>query len=817
MTKRLILGLTTAAIAMTASAQTTVMQPSLSKPAYQGRLGLQHIINPSDAQLREVGKRVSSIPMPTKAQTAKMIKKAMATAPSKARSIKSSRAKIEEIASAASYTSADTLMWASWEDWNGEFNWVPSNWKRFSNFNEETYIIPDMGMCPTWMAYESDGYYMPYATDGSNIMMCMYGEELYAADSVTVIAPAPKQDEWLVSPTASSIESTTFLSFDLAYSPLYTHLFAENGEPVIDMNRIAYDVEALVTTSTRTASNDESIYTRVFKLSDIVDEMMKDADLTDSATVAQFMNMKWHHYRLPLEQFAGGNVRIAFRYKGEKGGAVLLDAVRVSDMLPVAKFDRPEGSFYLGFSDDARVNYSKHVLMPAYVPSTWTNYCNEDVDSYAWNYDFGGMTGSSEEKDLILESSKPGVYAWPALKATSGARSDEYKGGAIVNINGTPVVSQNGVALVGGNAIINYGEGVSYSFALGNFDPTKQYWLGQLDGAGTTYAFGTGSGAFWAEMTNYRYNAVSGIANVYDAPASPYVFTNVTLPLGNLFNLGAEIICTVYKAKDLGNGGLEVTDEVLGQTSTAESIKLANGDVLSFNFPNIMIIDSPIAIKISGFDNPNLLNIAPLTQALNHDNGKGYAFVLLKNQTTGGEWWCEIAGALSALEGPGNMEVSHCIGMNAVFPYLHSNDGDVFQAANEGETKAFDIDSYWYPEKVNEQDVLNGWTIEVSEPWVKVEKSIDIEAQKAGVKVTAEALPEGTEGRSAIITIKSLACEETITVVQGNTTAIGNLTINAANAASGIYSISGQRVNAANAKNGIFIEKRNGRFVKVIK
>lgn len=765
--KRTILGIAATVIAMTTSAQTAVMQPQLKTPAYQGRLGMQHVLNPSDAQLRELGKRIGSVSMPTKAQTAAMIKKAIATAPSSARGKRGTAKDVDVMMSKAAYSPADTLLWESWEGWDGSFNWRPTTWGHQSNFDPETYISEAIGMCPTWMGFETDGYYLPYATDGRNILLCMYGEEIYGADGTTVIAPAPQQDEWMVSPTASSIQETNFLSFDLAFSPLYTHLFVENDEPKIDMEKIAYDVEVLVTTSTRGTSFDESKYTKIFKLSDLVDDMMRDADLSDEATLAQLMNMRWQHYKISLKEFAGSNIRVAFRYKGTKGGAVLLDAVRVSDMLPVALYDRPEGSFYYGFSDDARLLYAKEVLMPAYTPSVWTNYSNQDVESYVWRYNVNGESGTSEEKDLTLPACSPSIITWPTLQANAGLRSDEYCGASDVLTNGNPVHSNNGRAKVGGDAVIQYGE-ESVNFTLGNYDPTKQFWLGQISAANNVYAFGSNSGAFWAELTDYKYNAVSGIANVYDAPAAPYIFNNVMLPLGDFFNLGAELVCTVYEAKELENGGIEVTDNVLGQATCVESIKVKDGDILSFVFDNIMTIETPIAIKISGFDNPNILSIAPLSQALNHDSGKGYAFVLLKNQSTGGEWWCEIAGALAALEGSGNMEISHCIGMNAVFPYMHSNDGDEFKPSVEGEKKSFDISSYWYPEKLDEQDQLNGWTIECSDSWVKADKTIDMEAQKASVNITASPMPAGLLGRVATVTVKGYACETTITVTQGS-------------------------------------------------
>ena len=821
--KKFLLGLLASTMAITMSAQTQPTQPNLGKSMYKGKLGLSHVRNLSDQQLSEVGRHVSAIPMPTKAQTAQMLRKAMANRPSMA---KGKQANIGTNLCGANYTENDIVYAESWESWytnaqtgeNKGFFWIPSAWTSFINFDKETYISETTFDCPTWMCYEADGYNQPYATDGRAVLLCLYGNDILGADGKTVIAPAPEQDEWMVSPAIKGVQGSNFLIFDLAYCPIYSHLFVDGENVSVDMNKLAYDVEVLITTSTRSATNNESNYTKVFNLAEIVDEMMTSADFTDTTTIANLMNMRWQHFRIPLTEYDGKDIRVAFRYKGKLGGAVMLDAIRVSDMLPVALFDRPEGSFFMGFSDDARLSYSHNVLMPAYIPTTWTNYSNADAESFTWTYKQGETETQSSERDLQMPAVAPGQLVWPSLQAVSGARSDVYSGGADVNVTNVGIVhSDNGAAKVGGDARISYPDGTTVNFTLGNFDPTKQYWLGEISNSNGVYAFGTGSGAFWAGMTNYKYNAVSGIANVYDAPASPYVFNNVSLPLGNFFNLGSELVCTVYKAKDLGNGALEVLDEILGQATTTEAKNISGGYILSFDFNNIMVIDSPIAIEISGIDNDNVISFAPLSQAQNHDNGKGYAFVLLKNQETKGVWWCEIAGALSSVEGTGNMLISHCIGMNAIFPYIHSNNGDVFEALAVGEKRSFDIDSYWYPKKLDANDQLNGWTIECSEPWVKVEPTLNDAEKKAGVDITVEQLPSDIKGRKAEVTIKGLGCEETITVVQGEASGIEGITVDGVTASKGTYSIAGQRINRNNAKNGLYIENRGGKFVKVIK
>lgn len=811
--KRTILSLSALALILTASAQMATPQADLSQGLYPGKIGLQHLKVLSDAQLREASTHYSATPVPTKSKLASMLKQAKIGQPTSR-----TKARQAERMNAAKYTAADTLLWESWEGWDKEaFAWVPSSWRRFTNFDESVYINQGTGSCPTWMAYESDGYNVPYATDQRTALVCLYGEEILSADGQTVIAPVPDQDEWIVSPQVSGIKGTNYLSFDLAFTPVYTYLKGTPEEPEFDFENINYDVQVLVTTNTRSASNNESNYTCLFRLSDLVAEMFSTVDHSDEKELTKLLAMRWQHFKLPLTEYEGKNIRVAFRYKGKHGGAVMLDAVRVSDMLPVAMFDRPEGTFYMGFSDDAQINFQKSVLMPAYTPTQWTNYSNDDADSYVWRYNIDGESNTSADRNLILPACAPTQINWPTLQANAGLRADEFNGGTDVPLQGQMIHSTCGMAKIGGDGNMILSNNQQIRFALGNFDPTKLYWTGELSNASNVYIFGSGSDAFWSSMTNAKYNKVSGIANVYDKPASTYVFNAVTLPLGNYFNLGSNLFCTVYEAKDLGEGMMEVTDNVLGQAQANEAKSVGGGYLLTFNFPNIMVIDTPIAISITGVDDFNVLDFAPLTQAQNHDSKKGYAFVILKNQSTSDVWWCEIAGALTSVDNTGNMEVSHCMGMNAIFPYMHSNDGDIFEASTSGETKTFDINSYWYPFKMEPSDQLNGWTIECSAPWVKAEAKLDEAGQRALLTITAETLDDGTMGRTATVTIKAIGCQEVITVSQGDPDAIKAPAMDINAAESGIFNLAGMRVGSNKAKNGIFIEKKGDKYIKVKK
>lgn len=807
--RRILVGATVAMMGIVANAQTSnnAFVQSFKANQISRPLGLNDARTLSDGALQRIGERVSANGFPTAAKATSLLKSA------KAKSARMAKAKSNSIVtpmSAATYEASDTIFWESFEKWDGQtmpyIPTEPNNWVTKSAISDMTPYLTN-GSCPTWTVYQGDGYYVPYATSGDLMLVCMYGEEIYGADGASVIAPAPQQDEWIVSPVINSIEGTNYLSFDICYSPYNTHSFVENDEPVFDMSRTSYDVEVLVTTSTRSASFDADKYTSVYKLSTEVDKEIAATDMNDDAAVGQLLYMRWHHIQIPLSEFDGENIRVAFRYTGSKGGSVLIDGIRVSDLLPVALFDRPEGSFYLGYSAESALLQAPVVLMPAYTPSVWTNYSNDDSKSFAWRYSVNGESGTSTERDLVMPASKPSDFVnWPTLQANSGLRADEYNGGPYAMVK------------AGGDAAMNLGEPVGViNFMLGNFNPTKLNWYA---GIGTTgSAFGTGGEGFWAEMSDNFYRKVVGIANVFETPAAPYVFSQVVQSFDDYLNFGSPVVCTVYAVTELEDGGLQIEDKVIAQT-TEVKVNPANGGgyTIVFDFGTPIVVDSPIAISIDGFDNDMVLSAKPLAQAFNHDSDKGFGFVLLRT-ANGGVSWVEVAGALNSLNTAGNMQMSFCMGMNATFPYIHSNSGDVFVVANDGDEKSFDLDTYWNPNGAGEGAFDPQWKVTCSEKWVNAKTVVDEENRKVSLVVEADMLPSNVDGRYATVTVEALACKETITVLQGSaiTGIDGIANDDRFSNIDGTYTISGQRVNSADARHGLFIEKKNGKFVKVMK
>ncbi len=806
--KKITLAVSVTLVSLTAGAQsktsTSEQTPVFGANRYNRTLGINNYRNLPDAQLRKIGEKVSANTYPTKNTARQLLKSAVAK-----QMAQKKIAVAEPHMYSANYMASDTLFWDSFEDWDGQtvpfISTVKNKWSTKSNIKNITPYVND-GLCPTWTTLGGDGYYVPYAKDGELMLVCTYGGEVYADNNHTVVmVQAPQQDEWIVSPAITKLAKTNYLSFDICYSPWNTHYFIEGTDSIFDMKRVAYDMEVLITTKAGTASYNAEDYTTVYKLSEEVDKAIGNINTDNKEEAASLMYMNWHHVQIPLDKYAGNDIRIAFRYTGTKGGSVLIDAIRVSDLLPVANYDVPAGAFYWGFSEDmySMINSEtpyKHAFIPAYVPSVWNNLSNYDSKTFTWTYDIEGEKAQSNDINLLMPSATPSaLVSMPTLKAEAGARSNEMS---------------NGVFNIGGNTQLMMGNGQVVYYTVGNYDLTKSWWTAEVGQPGSQcYAFGTGSGSFWAANSNYRYNSVEGIGNYFEKPLAPYVFNEVTLPLGDYLNFGATLACTIYKVDEEGY----ITDEIIAQSVFNPNASKPNGScvevpntggmyMLKFVFKDAMVIDEPIFICIDGFSNTMLMSIAPLSQALNHDNEMGTAFVILNTQRNGSEF-INISDVLAGLDTNENMNVSHCISLNAIFPYLHSDDGDVFCAKNEGETKAFNLSTYWSPDD---------WTIKSSDSWIKTKKVVNAITQSASVQVITEALPEGTQGRTGTVTVSALGCSETITVLQGEAvTSIAEISAN--NATEGTFTLSGQRINSSDAKNGIFLVKKNGKFVKMIK
>ncbi len=712
------------------------------------RVGLAHKVKLTDADIKAMGEKCTPYGLPTIKQTIEAVK-ANKTALSKSRAAGVTTKSIR----AASYVASDTVYWESFESWDGStFDYLPDGWVEF--VKSESAINATYGYNPTWGTYQSDGYNSPYATDGSYVAMISHSYDLYD-ENETLVQEATEQDEWLVSDKIEYVQASHYLSFDLGYSPVSMHYFPNGDDYDIDFDKKSFDLEILVGANLRRPSNNVDDYVSVFKLSDVIAEEIAEVG-TDEASVSRLMAFTWHSFNVSLKDFADDDIYVAFRYTGINGGTVLLDAVRVSDLLPVAKYAVPEGAFFYGFSEEHYVvgqQQASAVLLPADRESVWKNMSNTDSRTYQWAYyqddDTETPTGLSTEESLVLPAHNASdLRLMPVLTATGEDRSNEF--------------TKTGVFKYGGNTAMTYSDVGNVLHGAGNYDLTKGHWTAPLESNSNSSLFGTGSSSFWTQYDSNLTGKVTGVANWYETPASPYIISRVWLPLTRFTSMGNSILfnCTIYKCTINEQGVVEVTDEVIANTSTTsgnvKNNKLADGTFnMVFDFEEPVVIDQPVLIYIDGFQNAN--GISPVAQALGHDSGINYALISLETKNKSYVMW-PLENIITNADGVGNAATSFCISTNAVFPYLYSKEGYTFEIADAGGEKSFECDTYFAPD---------AWTVEGVPTWATMEKIVDEAANTVKVKFTAEALPAGEAGRSANVKITSNCNDITFTLLQG--------------------------------------------------
>lgn len=694
----------------------------------------------------------------------------------------------------ANYTAEDTVYYENWSEWDGQtFDFIPSTWYEHSNV-DASLISSASGYNPTWQIFQGDGYYAPYAVSGNYVACIPYSYDILAADGKTVLTPAPQQDEWLVSPRIANVKSSNYLSFDLAFTPYNFHYFIDGNDTVFDMKRLSCDLEVLVRVGGRGTSYNPEDYTAVLKVSDYVDELIANTNMEDDNEIMKnLLDFTWHHFSIPLADLnvENGSVQIAFRYTGKMGTSMLLDAVRVSDLLPVAKYRTPEGCFNYGLSKEFYImngGNGIYALAPANEELTWLNISNDDAKSFEWN--FAGVAGNaitSTSKDLVIPAqSASNFIAYPQLKATGVARTDTYQ--------------QTGNIKFGGNTGMSYDNGTQTVFGASNYDYSKSYWAAT---SGTNqYVFGTGGEAFWNQK-------VHGIGNLFEKPKAPYLISEIWLSLLDFSaRTSAEFTCTIYKVEDD-----VITDEVIAtaKIKSSDVIRVRNdqggtlGYSMSFPFGQTIFIDSAVFVFIEGFNQTGVNTIAPISQVFNHDSGESYAFVALAS--TNSYTLYDVANMLNNMGGDGNMCVSMYINLNTVYSYLYPTDGKTeVSVPNEGGTVNVACETYFSPDN---------WNLYPEADWIKVDKSLNETDFTSSLNITAEPLPAGVSGRSGVVRVVSMGTEMYITVLQGDAT-VGIESVESADNASAQFNGDVLVLNYPNGVNAVSVYNMAGQLVKQV-
>jgi hypothetical protein len=683
---------------------------------------------------------------------------------------------------------SDTTFYESFEAYNdtANKNWIPTNWTEL-NKTGNTYTTGTTNL--TWAVRDIANS----ATDGKNIAWVNYNNK------------SVMRDEWLVSPSFTPAAADYF-SFDLYYAPFWMYFDAIQYE--IDGTQQFNFSKPTTTMQVMISTDDGANWTKLW------DAHANVGNYTET-TIYDYQNGAWNTFVLPITDYIGKTIRIAFRYFGKNGDSMGLDNISVRQLKPQAKYGRPTGYFYMGLTTDYG-NASADLMLGA--PSKvdiWKNNSNQDAQNFEWTFEDptnDKATITSTEVYPIM-SYPVGFYGVPSMKAISGAYQNTYKWGT---------ATAGAFFIMGGNGVFDWG-----TLGACNYDLNEGF---------NNYTFTNGDYIFGTNPER----TIESVANYFEKPKQPYLLDSLWINLGALSApAGTVFKLNIRKIDETGG----YTTILAKATCTLESVKESRPGYYTMLFKNFITYDpvlelevtneyieisDAILVELTGF-NKTGIKLSAFSQGIT-DGGESNAYVFYNHYASGKRY------LLSANDYFGG-STSLLFNLASTYTYLIP-DATSFEAPIVGGSKTFNITSFSAPDT---------WWLETELPsWLSAANTYDDQTGKITYTLTAEPLPAGVEGRGTVITVAEPGATMSISVTQGNYTDVKNTkttktnVIKSANSVElnytnefktlSIYNVSGQKltdyplspngkmnINTSTFKQGIYFFQFQGSTNETIK
>ena len=537
-----------------------------------------------------------------------------------------------------------------------------------------------------------------------------------------------------------------------------------------------------------------------------------------------------------------------------------------------AYYYNPAGTFFFGAAKEGNYMKNTFLLAPTYRDLEWVNATGPWANSFEWEYsDILNSTqdndvyATSTDRDLVYGGYSFGIFPTPILSAQgSGITSFYGIGGPAEN----QVIDDNGLVVFGASVGFLAQQGaLPKNLGASVFDVSKNdlafYVTNQ---AGDEYV--AGKDAFAESMK------IKGFMNAIDKPASPYfidqegvwAFAKVSA------SDDAEFTATIYEITfvelEFKDGSKEVVpqmgQEIAHCTKTFNQLKQGMQQpqpgmyIGSMSFDNFVaedefgyeadvvpIIDSAIAIVISGFESPKVSHFEMSTNTQAADANGAYDKVANERLITHYFALSEVFDPALKLAAPMFTNFSLGIFIDACFPWLHAED-TAFDAPQAGGSKNFKIDCFFNP----------SWTFVVNDDFQNAKMmdqtgnvalndwlSASVNPNTAELTFTASALASGK--REAKVSIFDLVgIQQDFWIAQRDAAGVegveavanvvrvvdGNFVVSSESATEvEVFNVAGQKVAGAaingqavvaaqNLANGLYIVKFNDNsVVKVVK
>lgn len=488
----------------------------------------------------------------------------------------------------------------------------------------------------------------------------------------------------------------------------------------------------------------------------------------------------YHPMLVNISKYVGKNIKIAFRYYGINGESMMLDDVKVGEATPTAAATAPNAVFPIGLSldgynlNDGSGNVLNLALAPYKTSLKWTNV-SPAYESCTWTYpDEEGNETTSSSKNLEAPEYGFGQYGAPSLVTKIGSKTSD-------------AAKLYDAVQYGGSVMINHGD--SYlSFDAAMYDLNRlvsKKAKFSLAGAGV-FGMGATSDATWNQLLKTEGMKVAGMGMFIPQPAAPYTLSSanavVYYTAGKLTDK-SQLKATVYKVEDDGS----FTAMAEGYCSPSEIYKADDKSYPKavFYFEREidglptqaeLFVDYPIVIQFSAdlaegeeFDFVNAFDSAP-----NEVENNVYVFF---NDASGTRKMINTT-ALSFEDG------SAAAGLYASFDATYSwlrSDEDAFEAKPAGESKTFDLDSYYNLVNSKGENLATA-TGEGLGDWYTVSFANGSGTEPAKMTVAVSALPEGTDVRSSYFDVEVFGMKKRFYVAQHSEAGVSDLAVSATKA-----------------------------------
>lgn len=584
----------------------------------------------------------------------------------------------------------------------------------------------------------------------------------FTADPITF---AEQQDEWLIT-KAITPKTGDYLTFQLCYSPFFT-LFNESTMDFSSVNNI---LEVLVTT------DDGKTWEKVWDVLDDARSYTVDELWDDGSSFVR----PYHPMLVNISKYVGKNIKIAFRYYGINGESMMLDDVKVGEATPTAAATAPNAVFPIGLSlegynlSDGSGNVLNLALAPYKTSLEWTNV-SPAYESCTWTYpDEEGNETTSSSKNLEAPEYGFGQYDAPSLVTKIGSKTSD-------------AAKLYDAVQYGGSVMINHGD--SYlSFDAAMYDLNRLVSKKAKFSLASAGAFGMGatSDATWNQLLKTEGMKVTGMGMFIPQPAAPYTLSSanavVYYTAGKLTDK-SQLKATVYKVEDDGS----FTAMAEGYCSPSEIYKADDKSYPKavFYFEREidglptqaeLFVDYPIVIQFSAdlaegeeFDFVNAFDSAP-----NEVENNVYVFF---NDASGTR---KMINTTDLSFEDGSAAAGLYASFDATYSWLRS-DEDAFEAKPAGESKTFDLDSYYNLVSSKGENLATA-TGEGLGDWYTVSFANGSGTEPAKMTVAVSALPEGTDVRSSYFDVEVFGMKKRFYVAQHSEAGVSDLAVSATKA-----------------------------------